>query len=894
MKASYSPTARVYANARLLFSLLTVFVAFTSLFYVGVYLNNRVWQALFAAGVLLLTLLAIPVAYQALRSGHERRTGTILLIGLIVGYGVNEVVWQGLLLYHLIGGVILLLMICNLLLPRAYTIWGIFLAAYLAFLALVNWFPPLPRIVHTQIPMLLVYAIGTNLLMVTAFGGLTAYFSFGRRIRTRMMILMSLLVGIPLLVSGGLSSYQTAFVSQDQITTRLKFDLALRRAEIQGWLDSLKTSLEQVVPSPEKSTLISVLANKGPEPDYSLYRSQLADSLNGLADRSPSILRIYLMNSNGVILFSNDRTLEGINKFTEPFFQEGLAGFSSSPVYLLADTNEPVFEVALPVLDEVGEAVGVLAAEVGFAELNEIMVSGSNESQTGETLFFSKRGLLVSPSRFDFQVGNFYPLSLNLTQAIYDEHSDLQVYTSYRGATVMGAYEWVPVPGVMLVAEKDLLEARLPTIQAVLINLAVMVAAMGLALAAAWYASQRIASPINELALTANAVAAGNLNLMAVVQQQDEVGELAQAFNTMTAQLKNQLVQLEQRVAERTAELEQRSVQLQVAAEIARDASSTQDFDQLIQQAVDLVRERFGYYHAGLFLLDEMGEYAVLRAATGEIGQRMLEHGHKLKLGEEGMVGFVSARGVSRIALDVGDDAVHFRNPDLPLTRSEMALPLKVGARVIGVLDVQSEKEKAFTQEDVVILQTMADQLAVAIENANLLREVQTSLEHLEATYGAYSQQSWRKVVNARKLTGFRYDSVKGLSPLTDDSADAPLTEREPVFIALRVRGQVVGNLRAYPGDEEWSDEQRSLLSALGERVSQAMESARLYEESQQRAANEQVSSAITARMRATMDMDTVLQTTIREIRRAFELQEVEIWLEPTHDAGREVSLASS
>jgi PAS domain S-box-containing protein len=186
---------------------------------------------------------------------------------------------------------------------------------------------------------------------------------------------------------------------------------------------------------------------------------------------------------------------------------------------------------------------------------------------------------------------------------------------------------------------------------------------------------------------------------------------------------------LERRVAERTRDLERRTAQLQVAAEVARDAATAHNLDDLLSSAVDLVRERFGFYHAGIFLLDKASEYAVLRAAAGEAGRQMLEAGHKLKAGEVGIVGYVTGSGQSRVSLDVGTDAVHFENPFLPETRSEMALPLKVGDRVIGALDVQSIHEAAFSEDDVTALQIMADQLAVAIERTQLFEQTQATLE---------------------------------------------------------------------------------------------------------------------------------------------------------------------
>ncbi|MFL7790657.1 MAG: PAS domain S-box protein, partial [Anaerolineae bacterium] len=189
-------------------------------------------------------------------------------------------------------------------------------------------------------------------------------------------------------------------------------------------------------------------------------------------------------------------------------------------------------------------------------------------------------------------------------------------------------------------------------------------------------------------------------NHLAIVIQQARLHE----------QVQRHAQELEQRVAERTRDLERRTAQLQVAAEVARDATTAHDLNDLLNSAVDMIRERFGFYHAGIFLLDRSGEYAVLRAATGEAGRQMLEDKHKLKVGEVGIVGYVAGSGQPRISLDVGIDAVHFVNPFLPETRSEMALPLKVGGRTIGALDVQSVHEAAFDEDNVATLQIMADQ----------------------------------------------------------------------------------------------------------------------------------------------------------------------------------------
>ncbi|HID90141.1 MAG TPA: GAF domain-containing protein, partial [Anaerolineae bacterium] len=159
------------------------------------------------------------------------------------------------------------------------------------------------------------------------------------------------------------------------------------------------------------------------------------------------------------------------------------------------------------------------------------------------------------------------------------------------------------------------------------------------------------------------------------------------------------------------------------------------DGEELLPQTVELIRERFDLYYVGIFLLDETGQWAVLRAGTGEAGKRMLQQGHKLEVGGRSMIGWCTAHGEARIALDVGAEAVRFDNPLLPETRSEMALPLVSRGRVIGAMTIQSDKPAAFTEEDITALQTMADQLATAIENARLFAETQQALKETQELY---------------------------------------------------------------------------------------------------------------------------------------------------------------
>ncbi|MBN1889564.1 MAG: GAF domain-containing protein [Thermoflexales bacterium] len=223
--------------------------------------------------------------------------------------------------------------------------------------------------------------------------------------------------------------------------------------------------------------------------------------------------------------------------------------------------------------------------------------------------------------------------------------------------------------------------------------------------------------------------------LMVIIMLGLGTGLLRIALQSLTAQAERAR-RSERALADSSQEMERRVThlaliieQLKAAAQVSRAALSVYDLDALLSQVTRMMNELFGFYHLGIFLLDEAGEYAVLRATNSEGGQHMLAKGHKLKVGAQGIVGYVTSTGQARIALDVGADAVHFKNPLLPETRSEMALPLKVGERIIGALDVQSRHESAFDEDNITVFHMMADQLAITIENARLLGATQQTVQ---------------------------------------------------------------------------------------------------------------------------------------------------------------------
>lgn len=371
--------------------------------------------------------------------------------------------------------------------------------------------------------------------------------------------------------------------------------------------------------------------------------------------------------------------------------------------------------------------------------------------------------------------------------------------------------------------------------------------------------------------------------------QLNEISMANAQLKSSNQQLEEHRHLLEERVQERTGELEAASAQNQrrirqfeAIVRVSQTIMSTKNLKEALPLITRAISEQMGFYHVGVFLNDVNNQYAVLSAANSEGGQVMLARGHQLKIGEQGIVGYVAFARKPRIALDVGADATFFNNPDLPLTRSEMALPLKVSDSMIGVLDIQSEHPNAFTSEDVDILSTLADQVSLAIENARLFDQTRKSLGEAESISRQYLRQAWGNVSQGQKLIGYRY-TTSGVYPLesTENTTINPNggdTERHQVTVPIILRGEQIGALKIQtPRAESIKQDQIDLIKAVAERVALAAENARLFEETTQRAERERLVSDITNKIRSVNDPGQMIQTALAELQQALNATRVEI-----------------
>jgi GAF domain-containing protein len=356
---------------------------------------------------------------------------------------------------------------------------------------------------------------------------------------------------------------------------------------------------------------------------------------------------------------------------------------------------------------------------------------------------------------------------------------------------------------------------------------------------------------------------------------------VAQELSLSNQALNGLRVDLEKRVEERTSELKKRATQLEAVSSVARTIASVQDIDTLLPAITRLVSQQFGFYHVGIFLLDQQRRNAVLSAANSQGGRQMLGRQHSLPLDSHSIVGYATLHGEPRIALDVGTDSIYFNNPDLPDTRSEMAIPLRVAGEVIGALDVQSTETNAFSQEDINVLTTLADQVAIAIENARLFGEAKKALGESQTMFEKYTQQEWSNFARQVKPNGFVFDG-KQVLPLDNNPRREPIKaviqtgslslEKASATIAIpiKLRGQTVGvlDVRSKKGQRHWKPDEIAMLEAAAERAALALENARLVESAQRRAARERAIGDISTRIGAVGNLESILQTAVEELGR--------------------------
>ena len=425
-----------------------------------------------------------------------------------------------------------------------------------------------------------------------------------------------------------------------------------------------------------------------------------------------------------------------------------------------------------------------------------------------------------------------------------------------------------------------------PVTQARDIGIGISILILMLMAFAAKLVSRVIADPIINLTEVAQAFAAGDLTATAKsTESNDEVSVLTNSFNAMTSQLRVAMGDLDRRAEM----LRVRSTYLQAAAEVGHATASIRDIDKLLHQITRLISQKFGYYHIAIYLLDETNKYATLKASNSSGGADMLTRGHTIDIDQQSIVGYAINTHSPHIALNVEEDTTYRNNPDLPDTRSEIALPLRIGEQVLGALDIQSMDEKAFNTEDVATLEVLANQISIAVENARLLSESQEALIAVRNAYGELSQKAWQELLQEKGDLGFQYHPNKDQSPqaITESFSMTTTSETKEeegaLLVPVKIRDKVIAmlNFNKQDPEEVWDLNEIKTLETMAEQLGVALESARIFSQAQQQAARERVIGETSVRIRETLDIETVLATAADELRNLLDAAEADIWISP-------------
>jgi GAF domain-containing protein len=336
--------------------------------------------------------------------------------------------------------------------------------------------------------------------------------------------------------------------------------------------------------------------------------------------------------------------------------------------------------------------------------------------------------------------------------------------------------------------------------------------------------------------------------------------------------LENERDKLEDRIQERTHSMTRRMVQLRTAADISRAISALSNPDELLQQVADLVKERFGLYYVGVFLLDMTRENAVLQAGTGEAGKRMLSEGHQLSISGSSMIGWCIGNRSPRVALDVGSEAVRFNNPYLPLTRSELALPIIAHDTILGAISIQSEKPNAFDENDIAILQSIADSLSIARENDRLFNETRRSLEEIRTLNREYLQRAWSETMETQGELAYEFENPQ-LIKVSEDN--------KTIEVPMILRDEVIGYITLEMDHTNLSEEETSFVENITTQTAIAMENARLLHETERRAVQEQKLNALASRFARAMSIEEILRAAAQELGQLPTVAEVSVQMRP-------------
>ncbi len=589
---------------------------------------------------------------------------------------------------------------------------------------------------------------------------------------TRSLIqTLLLLTLIPLLAMGGAAYLRASGLLRQQAISQMQNLLNTQTKNIELLLKVKSIRLDRFTRERGMASDIQQgLAADRQNISFGAIRQQVVADLLSLnsGEERPLFNQFLLVENNGEIQIATQSNWEGVN-LDQTELGKSLAVQKPTTVtlYDLAPLypNELVTLTIQPFYSDSGSPLGAIVGITEPQNLRELIQPLIDLSPSADAYFVSANGVLIgsNPYTEDLILADSSPQQKQQLDAAFAKMMGTGAvsgpisleYPLVSGRAVIAQAKWLPSldAGIVLQIHQETVLGQINSLLPfTLLIILIALAGMGLMIVTS---TNRFINPIRALAGITRRFVEGNFSARAPVNSKDEVGFLAHSFNQMAEELGDLYRSLEQKV-------EERSRQIRTAAEVAQGISASPNLSELISRTTRLIVERFGYYHAAIFMIDRFGRDAVVRAVYGPAAKDFMDSNYSLEVGSKSIVGWVSTHNEPRVASDVVNDPIHFKNSLLVNTRAEVGIPISSGDVVFGVLDVQSTEPNAFDAEAVIVLQTLANQIAAAINNSSLLESSQINLQELERLY-----RSSRQIVQAKSNTDI-------LNVVTTALKDAP------------------------------------------------------------------------------------------------------------------------
>lgn len=720
-----------------------------------------------------------------------------------------------------------------------------------------------------------------------------------RSLVTTLAVAFVLLSVIPMLVVSGLLGYFDFQAEREALYNRQQLIAAEAAREVSGFIEQLFSALEAT-------------ARVGQVSDQEQQRLIL-EKLLGFED---ALRELALVDGSGqAIAGASRRSLAVSSNLPELakkdlLDQVGQEQRFTSEVYFDEETSEPLVILAVPVKDVFGDFQGALLAEVNLKFMWDV-VDRLQVGETGTAYVVNKQGDLIAfgDAARVLKGENLAQLTevAEFVNGSNEDESQLY-YIGINGSPVTAAYVPLGTPDWAVITEIPVEEAYRASFYSAAILLGSFLLIAVLAAGVGVYASRYLTTPLLSLTQTATRLAAGEIGLQAATEGPTEVRQLASAFNAMTTQLRELIGSLEERVAARTHRLE-------TIAALSERLTAILDFEQLLAELVAEIKEKFDYYHAQVYILDDPGQNLVLAAGVGEAGAQMRARGHQIPFDAVTSLVARAARTGEVVRVDNVRDAPDWLpNPLLPETYSEMAVPISAEEQVVGVLDVQQDRVAGLDEGDASLLRSLAGQIAIAVRNARLFTQTQAALDKAQTLQRLYMGETWERLIATRPTMDYEYrhGSLPPLAEITTPEAVAALqqgqtvrleTERKqtadgklntavepapdpsssPIALAtpLKLRDEVIGILGLHAPDSQrsWTEDEIALVESVSEQMALAIENARLFEDTQRSAWRDQVVSETTAKVWSSAEIEEVLKTAVAQLGDKLRASEVVIRL---------------